>query len=216
MIPSTFDWTQIGDGRERISGSFPISWIAKRKSFTLWEILKSHIMSIDIFTIDKRGVGMSRWPDPIMANNDHTLNIIERYKNKIKIVNHPANKGKGAAMAYGLSESEGRIIIFCDAHLKGLKQFNLMSLVFPLMYGSARTVLGVSIPEKLSPSIVNVAPFLILTGQWAFFTKDLLPLLNEIESLGYGVETLAGMQGFIPKEAILLFRKSSMEIIKAA
>jgi hypothetical protein len=197
------------------------------------------------------------------GSNDHTLNIIERYKNKIKIVNHPANKGKGAAMASGLSEAEGRIIIFCDAHLKGLKQFHLLSLVFPLIYGSARTVLGVSIPEKLSPSIVNVAPFLILTGQRAYFKKDLLPLLDEIENLGYGVETylfskfprdrtalvalpglihlakmetssiidasigymresleimetLAGMQGFIPKEAILLFRKSSLEIIKAA
>jgi hypothetical protein len=69
---------------------------------------ESHMMSIDIFTIDKRGVGMSRWPDPIMANNDHTPNITERYKNKIKIINHPANKGKGAAMAYGLSEAEGR------------------------------------------------------------------------------------------------------------
>lgn len=92
-------------------------------------------------------------------------------------------------MVSGLKEATGEIVIFCDAHLLGLRKHHLLFLVFPLIYGSARAVLGVSVPEKISPSLVNVAPFLILTGQRAYYRADLLPLVNEMEDLGYGVET---------------------------
>lgn len=88
-----------------------------------------------------------------------------------------------------MKEAAGEIVIFCDAHLLGLKQHHLLSLVLPLIYGSAKAVLGVDIPEKISPSLLNVAPFLILTGQRAYYKADLLPLVNEMEDLGYGVET---------------------------
>lgn len=123
------------------------------------------------------------------GSTDQTPRILEKFGEKIKVVTHPTNKGKGAALASGLKEARGEIVIFCDAHLLGLKQHHLLSLVLPLIYSSVKAVLGVDIPEKISPSLLNVAPFLILTGQRAYYRADLLPLVNEMEDLGYGVET---------------------------
>ncbi len=123
------------------------------------------------------------------GSTDQTPKILEKFAGKIKVITHPTNKGKGAAIASGLKEASGDIVIFCDAHLVGLKHHHLLSLVLPLIYGSAKAVLGVDVPEKISLSLVSVAPFLILTGQRAYYKADLLPLIDEMEDLGYGVET---------------------------
>lgn len=123
------------------------------------------------------------------GSTDLTPKILEKFGGKIKVITHPTNRGKGAAMASGLKEATGEIVIFCDAHLLGLKQHHLLSLVLPLIYGSAKAVLGVDVPEEISPSLVGVAPFLILTGQRAYYRADVLPLADEMEDLGYGVET---------------------------
>lgn len=123
------------------------------------------------------------------GSTDQTPKILEKFGEKIKVVTHPTNRGKGAAIATGLKEASGEIVIFCDAHLLGLKQHHLLSLVLPLIYGSAKAVLGVDVPEKISPSRLSVALFPILTGQRAYYRADLLPLTHEMEDLGYGVET---------------------------
>lgn len=138
------------------------------------------------------------------GSTDQTPEILRKFGEKIKIVSHPTNKGKGTAMASGLKEAAGEIVIFCDAHLLGLKQHHLLSLVLPLIYGSAKAVLGVDIPEKISPSLLNVVPFLILTGQRAYYRADLLPLVNEMEDLGYGVETFLFTKFPRDKTAIVL------------
>jgi glycosyltransferase involved in cell wall biosynthesis len=122
------------------------------------------------------------------GSTDQTPQILKKFGGRIRVITHSINKGKGAAMVSGLKEATGEIVIFCDAHLLGLRQHHLLSLVFPLIYGSAKAVLGVNVPEKISPSL-NVATFPILTGQRAYYRADLLPLVNEMEDLGYGVET---------------------------
>lgn len=124
------------------------------------------------------------------GSTDRTSTILHKFAGKIKVITHPTNKGKGAALASGLRAATGEIVVFCDAHLLGLKQHHLLSLVLPLVYGSARAVLGLSFPEGLSfSSLMGAMPFLILTGQRAYFRADLLPWLAEMEPLGYGVET---------------------------
>ncbi len=123
------------------------------------------------------------------GSSDQTPEILRTFGEKIKVISHPTNKGKGAAMASGLKDANGEIVVFCDAHLLNLKYHHLLSLVLPLIYGSAKAVLGVNVPEKISPSLMNVVPFLILTGQRAYFRADMLPLVDEMVDLGYGVET---------------------------
>jgi len=119
------------------------------------------------------------------GSTDRTPRILEGFGGQIRVVRHPVNRGKGAAMASGVRVATGDIVIFCDAHLLGLKQYHLLSLVLPLVQGSARGVLGVCTSAGIFPQFLMP----VLTGQRAYFRCDLEPLLDEMERLGYGVET---------------------------
>lgn len=123
------------------------------------------------------------------GSTDRTSEILARLCERADVITHPTNRGKGAALASGLNQATGDIVVFCDAHLLGLRQQHLLSLALPLAYGSAKAVLGVSVPEGISASMFRAAPALILTGQRAYHRADLMPLANEMEHLGYGVET---------------------------
>lgn len=124
------------------------------------------------------------------GSTDQTPQIVSSLADKIIVVSHATNRGKGAAVASGLRVATGDIVILCDAHLLGLKQHHLLSLVLPLVYGSARAVLGVNVrvPDTLSGTLGTFVPFLILTGQRSYFREDLLPLTDEMDVLGYGIE----------------------------
>jgi len=121
------------------------------------------------------------------GSTDKTPRILQSFGAKIKLITHPQNKGKGAAIASGIKNASGEIIIFLDAHLLGLNREHLISLVLPLINGSAKVVLGEGVPYKISLTKA-FSPFLILTGQRAYWKKDLLPLVPKIENLGYGLE----------------------------
>lgn len=138
------------------------------------------------------------------GSTDQTPKILESFAGKIKVITHPTNRGKGAAMASGLKEATGEIVVFCDAHLLGLRQHHLLSLVLPLIYGSSKAVLGVDVPEKISLSLLSVAVLPILTGQRAYYRADLLPLANKMEELGYGVETFLFAKFPRDKTAVVL------------
>ncbi|MGQ9568649.1 MAG: glycosyltransferase family 2 protein [Anaerolineae bacterium] len=121
------------------------------------------------------------------GSTDRTPQILEAFGERIRVLRHPVNRGKGAAMASGLRAATGEIVVFCDAHLLGLRQDHLLSLVLPLVQGAARAALGVSVPRRAP--LLHIIPYPILTGQRAYFREDLMPWVDEMEHLGYGVET---------------------------
>ena len=122
------------------------------------------------------------------GSTDSTPAILNTFRDRVHVVTHATNRGKGAAIATGLDEASGDIVVFCDAHLRGLNRYHLLALVAPLLDGTAREVLGIDLP--LGRSIVRVAsPFQPLTGQRAYFRKDLMPLRPYMVDLGYGIET---------------------------
>ncbi|MCK4793787.1 MAG: glycosyltransferase family 2 protein [Desulfobacteraceae bacterium] len=122
------------------------------------------------------------------GSSDKTPQILKTFGESIKVISHPVNKGKGAALVSGINDASGEIVIFCDAHLLGLNQYHLMTLTLPLVYGLAKATLGQGVPAELSLRSA-FSPFLILTGQRAYFREDLMPLRKDMESLGYGIET---------------------------
>lgn len=139
------------------------------------------------------------------GSTDNTPQILSKFTDKAKVITHHPNKGKGAAIATGLAEATGEIVIFCDAHLLGLGKHHLLGLVMPLVFGNAQVVLGVDVPEKFSISLARSAvPGPILTGQRAYFKKDLLPLASEFEDLGYGIESYLFTKFSREKTAVVL------------
>ena len=122
------------------------------------------------------------------GSTDKTPHILEAFEDRIRVVTHAVNRGKGAAILSGINSASGEIVVFCDAHLLGLTQYHLMSLVLPLVSGLAQATLGQGTPLPLSIASTFV-PSVILTGQRAYFREDLMPLREEMEDLGYGIET---------------------------
>ena len=53
------------------------------------------------------------------------------------VINHPKNKGKGAAIKTGFKNSKGDIVVFLDADLHNLTKSQVNNIITPIMSGEA-------------------------------------------------------------------------------
>ncbi len=51
------------------------------------------------------------------GSTDKTLNVLKKFKNKIKIISYSKNKGKGYAVKKGMLAATGDLLFMCDADL---------------------------------------------------------------------------------------------------
>ncbi len=123
---------------------------------------------------------------------DNTSYIISKLEKLIdfKTINLENNKGKGYAMARGVDESSGEIIVFIDADLSHLNETHIWQLLNPLFTEEADMVLG-----QPQDTLINhkVNPFKSFSGQRAVYKKDLLPILHKIRASRFGVETIINL-----------------------
>jgi len=115
------------------------------------------------------------------GSTDKTLSIIKQFNN-IKLINLKKNHGKGFAIAKGIEKSKGNIVIFIDADLTGLNDSHIKKLIDPIISQKKDVVIGY--PNYLRADKL----FLPLSGERAYWKKDLLPHLKEISNKGYGLE----------------------------
>lgn len=112
---------------------------------------------------------------------DRTLSIIKTFK-KIILINLKKNHGKSYAIVKGINKSKGNIIVFIDADLTGLNDSHLEKLINPLILGKKEVVIGY--PNDIKTDKL----FLPLSGERAYWKKDLIPYLKEMSMKGYGLE----------------------------
>ncbi len=117
------------------------------------------------------------------GSTDRSLEIIERFRDQIMILNLRKNRGKGFALAEGVRRANGEIVTFWDADNLNLSQKHIRSLLEPLLTNKAQVVLGYRVWKNGFPS-----PFREFTGQRAYYRKDLLPHLKEMSRSRFGVE----------------------------
>lgn len=105
---------------------------------------------------------------------------------RVKLIRHKENLGKGAAMSTGLKTAKGNIIIFLDADLVGLKKLHLESLVRPMANKNYDMVLGYL--GKDQKKATNLASRMIksITGIRAV-KKEMIKGLD-FTKMGYGVD----------------------------
>ena len=115
------------------------------------------------------------------GSTDRTLEILKGFGDKIKLISFPKNRGKSYAMVAGIKNAEGGIILFCDADLKKIKKSHLLGIIRPLKLNLA--------DQALAIRETDLAPFKKLTGERAYFKKDLLPHLQRLEKTKFGAET---------------------------
>lgn len=115
---------------------------------------------------------------------DNSRTILQSFGNKITLLDIGKNKGKGHAMCKGIEEATGTVTLFVDADILNLSHTAISKLITTLTNNpSLKAVLGYP-PTRHSFAKL----FLPLTGERAYYRKDLLPHLRKMETAGYGVE----------------------------
>lgn len=133
------------------------------------------------------------------GSTDKSLSILKKYQNKIKIINLKRNCGKGYALAEGIKNANADITVFLDADLINLTEKHIKSLLSPILSGEKRAVLGYGTPSK--NHFFSTRSFVkSITGQRAYYKKDLIPHLKQMRKTRYGVEIF--LSGLFKKHEI--------------
>lgn len=115
------------------------------------------------------------------GSTDNTLKKIKQIRG-ITIINLEKNHGKGYAIAQGIKKAKGDIVVFIDADLVGLNDACIKNLILPLVKQEYEATIGYPAYNNLDEL------FKPLSGERAYFKKDLLPFLKTIKKKGYGLE----------------------------
>jgi len=126
------------------------------------------------------------------GSTDATAKILDelQFLSSLKYIALPENKGKGYAMATGIENSTGEIIVFIDADLSNLKEKHFEQLITPVFNKEADMVLG-----QATETLINykINPFKSFTGERALLKQDVLTILEEMRTSKFGVETLINL-----------------------
>lgn len=118
------------------------------------------------------------------GSTDKSLAILKKFGDKIQLINLKRNHGKGFALVVGIKKSRGEIITFFDADLINLSEKYIKTLLKPILNNSnIKTVLGYPSKDSLMPAV-----FMNLTGERAYYRRDLLPHLHQMAKSKFGVE----------------------------
>jgi len=124
------------------------------------------------------------------GSDDKTPEILAELKKEIefKLVTLEENQGKSHAMVTGVENAAREVILFWDADVLNIKKEHFDQLIRPILSedSEADMVLG-SPSETLIDYRVN--PFKSLTGERAMRKEDLVPILENIRDIRFGVET---------------------------
>ena len=134
--------------------------------------------------------------DEVIVVNDGSTDDTDKILNELlnlpslKYIALPENKGKGYAMSIGVENSTGEIIVFIDADLSNLKEEHFEQLITPIFSNEADMVLG-----QAAETLINYKfnPFKSFTGERAMLKKDIMPILEEMKTSKFGVETLINL-----------------------
>lgn len=114
------------------------------------------------------------------GSTDKTLSEARKISG-ISIVDLPQNRGKGFAVATGIRQAKGEIILLVDADVLNLSESMIEKLILPLQ---KRAVDGIiAYPDNIIDKI-----FIPFVGERGYYKKDLLPHLKHFEKKGYGLE----------------------------
>jgi len=131
------------------------------------------------------------------GSTDNTENILDESSPKYSISyerlqkkKKKKNRGKSWAMVQGVEMSTNEIILFFDADVLNIKKEHFDELLKPIIDNTADMVLGQP-SEALLDYRLN--PFKSLTGERALLKKDIIPILNEVRDIRFGIETFLNL-----------------------
>ena len=96
------------------------------------------------------------------------------------------NRGKSWAMVRGVEVSSNDVILFFDADVSGIRAEHFELLIEPIVQGYSDMTLGIPAQTLIDQ---RISPFQALTGERAMKKQDILPILDDIIDLRFGIET---------------------------
>ncbi len=124
------------------------------------------------------------------GSQDRTPEILASLESEIpiKVVKLEENRGKSFAMATGVEKAKHEIILFFDADVTGIREKHFRQLLDPMLINPPEADMVVGSPSE---TLINyrINPFRNLTGERTLFREDLLPILEDIRYIQFGVET---------------------------
>lgn len=122
------------------------------------------------------------------GSDDKTAEILLKLEPKLRFIyiRLPQNKGKSNAMVVGVENSSYETILFFDADVSGIKKGHFKQLLKPIFKGNADMVLGTPSDTLID---YKINPFKSLTGERALLKNDIVPILEDIRHIRFGVET---------------------------
>lgn len=118
------------------------------------------------------------------GSTDKTSLSVKQFIPDITLVRHRRNQGKSAAICDGVLKSTGTVLLLLDADTVGLTHLDLDAMCNPVLLGGSDMVLGLA----RFWSAGKFEPFNRLTGQRVLVRKYLEPELQNMRTLGYGLE----------------------------
>lgn len=118
------------------------------------------------------------------GSTDNTAEVAARYR--VRVIDLPANVGKGGAMKIGANNTDAEILLFIDADLIGLTSKHIADMLEPVRNGRAAMSIGIFDDGRFATDLAQkLAPF--LSGQRAML-RSIIDSVPEIENKRYGVE----------------------------
>lgn len=137
------------------------------------------------------------------GSSDDSLAILHSFGSEITVIHCAKNKGKGYALAKGIEAATSPIIAFADADLVGFQKKHMLAMVQPLVKRQAEV--AISIFDDYSFKIFQETASL-LSGQRAYYRKDLVPLVAKMKSKRFGVEVFLNESLKNKKTKVLLLK----------
>ena len=119
------------------------------------------------------------------GSTDTSMDVLNQFKGKIKVVNLRKNQGKGYALSVGIKQAKGEFVAFVDADLTNLSDDHIRELLTPILNNDTRGVVGY--PSSAKGNLFDLL-FSNLTGERVYYKKDLISHVEEMAKTRFGVE----------------------------
>lgn len=129
------------------------------------------------------------------GSEDNTLCVVKNYISNsnanIKLIDLKINTGKTNAVKVGVESSNGNVLVFVDADLRGLTHDHLNRLIYPIITGGyGLTILDR--PKDRSSIIGWTGLTRLFGGERALWKEEFLKM-DIPDEAGYSLETLMNM-----------------------
>ena len=122
------------------------------------------------------------------GSTDSTPVLLQNLKKTVpfRYLRLSENQGKSYAMCYGILQANNEILLFFDADSYGIREEHFRDMMEPILTGEADMVLGYTSAAFMK---YRLSPFKSFTGERVLLKKDILPLIDQIQDLQFGIET---------------------------